>query len=1026
MERDNRIMQVETPIINSPFHEPKEHWQIGGPDGSKRVRNRRPAKYFYRVPETAGRRRRKRRHQDDGQELFEDVGAEAEVRDNDEHDYDFDVNDMRQRIKRWRKADYEGATETTRRLLRHWNGTDRAPYLFFCQIEAAETIIFLVEAPDEYRRGMGEVPRDKVDERQQVDPFTRYACKMATGTGKTTVMGMLAAWSILNSRSNPHDDRFTDTILVMCPSITIRNRLRELDPACGDGSIYWTRDLVPGDMRERMSEGEVMIANWHRLEVKECNTVNGEKSAVTKTGVKTPVRKDGEPTGEFKYLESDTAWMKRIRRELSGGGRGRSAKWMVFNDEAHHAYRRGDAYDSGAKAQDYSTESDAHNEKTATVWIDGLDRISRLLGGEEHGVSICVDMSATPFYLQCTGNDVGRPFPWIVSDFSLLDSIESGLVKIPQLPSRDSKSGGDGTAAYFNIWRHIQEQAEADGLGKRMTPESVMKYVTAPIKVLAEDWKEKQNTEWRRKTPPVFIVVCNSTKISKEIHQWISGARVEGDYLPPPSQFCNEPDKRDVTIRVDTAAFKEIESGEGKATSKLLRFTLDSIGKTEWPGGSPPADWVDFVNVHNATAAKDETGDIKPMDPSIPPGRDIKCIVSVSMLTEGWDANTVTHIAGLRPFGSQLLCEQVIGRALRRQSYDVDEKTGLFSEETATVFGVPFELVPFKTNVVKPKETPRDMNRIFSVQEKEDYRITAPNVMGFVPIGDFDVDVDWGSVPKQSFSDVREKTETTPLPSGYGGEGDVMSLEEVRRNYRRQQVAFILAKNVCDRFMALEKNSDGHITVEALFPKVLPHAIRYLDEKIILDETEDVRDIVIYASEMGKAAHALTSAMRQGGDGAKEMARIPAKRDRTISTDGVDFPSPRRMRDAKRCHLNAMLIDSNLEADAGMELDTHPGVKRWVKNDPRGLGLLVPYWNIKGSKSEYTPDFVVVTDRGINVIVETKGIEDNPARYKQKAAERWVRAVTNAKSHGQWEYIMVKSVGELRKGLDRFCEARSK
>ena len=177
---------------------------------------------------------------------------------------------------------------------------------------------------------------------------------------------------------------------------------------------------------------------------------------------------------------------------------------------------------------------------------------------------------------------------------------------------------------------------------------------------------------------------------------------------------------------------------------------------------------------------------------------------------------------------------------------------------------------------------------------------------------------------------------------------------------------------------------------------------------------------------MGKAAHALTSAMRQGGDGAMEMARIPAKRNMTISTDEINFRSPRRMRDAKRCHLNAMLIDSNLEADAGMELDTHPGVKRWVKNDEKGLGLLIPYWNIKGSKSVYMPDFVVVTNRDINVIVEMKGIEDNPARYKEKAGERWARAVTNTKSQGQWEYIMVKSVGELRKRIDRFCEAQGR
>lgn len=1041
MARDgnDKVMQVEKPIINSPFDEPEKYWEISKFKEPTLVKRRRSAKYFYRVPETAGRRH-KRQRQDDGLELFDD--RHAVVRNSDEHDYDFDINDMRRRVKKWREgalsdgARYEGATPITRALLRHWWSHERRQRLFFCQLEAAETIIFLKEAPKKYRKGMDEVPRDIVDERQEVDPFIRYACKMATGTGKTTVMGMLSAWSILNSRNNPRDKRFSDTVLVMCSSITIRNRLRELDPANGDGSIYWTRDLVPRDMRPRMAEGEVMIANWHKLEVRECNEVNGTKSSVTKTGVRTPIIKNGKPTGDFKYLESDAAWMKRIRREISKGGRGRSSHWLVFNDEAHHAYRRGDAYDDAkkTKVKDYSTESDAHNERTATVWIDGLDRIDQLLGGGDggHGISMCVDLSATPFYLQCTGNDVGRPFPWIVSDFSLLDSIESGLVKIPQLPSRDSR-GGDGEddrAAYFNIWRHIQKQAETDDLGKRMTPDIVMNYAAAPINVLAEDWKNKFETEWDRPTPPVFIVVCNNTKIATDIHQWISGEPTEGANAVPPAQFRNTPGNK-VTIRVDTAMFKEIESGGGKADAKLLRFTLDSIGKTEWPGGNPPADWAAFVEEHNAKVANDNTGEMKLMDVAIPPGRDIRCIVSVSMLTEGWDANNVTHIVGLRPFGSQLLCEQVIGRALRRQSYAIDDDK-LLSEETATVFGVPFELVPFKTNVVKPKDSNREMNRIHTVDSKNEFRIAVPNVLGYAPAGNSGIHVDWDQVPEQKLVGLNE-VQVKQLTAIDGrdlihgaGKTENLDPENVRRHFRKQQIAFILGKKVCDRYLELSGDDDNPIPLHALFREVLPHAIRYMDERIIAEKDGDVRDIAVDSNEMSKAVHALCNALRSGAEETLEVARVPLKQDREISTDNVDFPSARKARVAKKCHLNAMLIHSELEGDAGKVMDLHPGVKRWVKNDVKGLGLLIPYWNRKGLKSEYEPDFVVVTDKGVNVIVEMKGVEDDPARIKAKAAERWVAAVNNTGEHGEWAYIMVKLLGELRAELDGFCEAQSK
>ena len=1014
---NDKVMQVDQPILNSPFAEPMSYWKIERNKTPRKVEGkRRPAKYYYRVPETGARRKRKDR--DDSDDLF---------RADKEHDYDFDVNEMRKRVAKWRKSDYKGATRTTKDLLRYWASEERIQRLFFCQLEAAETIIFLKEAPREFRTGMEPVPKDDLGGKLETNPFIRYACKMATGTGKTTVMGMLAAWSIINSREAPRDQRFSDTVLVVCPSVTIRNRLRELDPASGEGSIYRTRDLVPLFMRPRLEEGEVMIANWHKLDLKECNDVNGVKSKAVRRGEETLVYdKNGIPTDDFKYIESDAAWMKRVRRELSGGSKGNSSNWLVFNDEAHHAYRRGDA--GTKKAKDYSTELDSHNERGATIWIEGLDRINRLMGGKNDGINMCVDLSATPFYLSCTGNDVGTPFPWVVSDFSLLDSIESGLVKIPQLPSKDSgpSMDDDGKAAYFNIWRFVQWRMEKEKLGKSMTPENVMNFAAAPIRQLAADWEAKR-ADWKKETPPVFIVVCENTKIAAELHNWISGGPTKGAYSPPPECFRNT-DKEIATIRVDTAAFKEIESGGGKDEAKILRFTMDTIGKEQWSGNRPPAEWESLVERQKTKAANDETGATKPIgDASIPPGRDIKCIVSVGMLTEGWDANNVTHIIGLRPFGSQLLCEQVIGRALRRQSYAIGED-GLLAEETATVYGVPFELVPFKSNLVKPVDTHRDMNRLYADDAKKKYRIQVPRVMGFAADGNHEVEVAWDQVPEQDFEglhkvEVKQLTAEDGGDLAYGaGKTEEHDPGRIRNKFRKQQLAFVIAQKVCDRYLDPTLIGDEDlISRHKLFGKVLPHAIRYLDEKVKLEEGQDIRDLGATSDEMNKAVHALYNALRKGG-GSTERARIPSSRNEQLTTDGVDYSTPKKLLPADKCHLNAMVIDSKLEGDAGKNLDMHPGVVKWVKNTDKGLGLRIPYWNHMDLRSEYEPDFVVVTDRGINVIVEMKGREDDFARIKAKAAERWVNAVNNHGGHGRWEYIMVQFLGDLRAGLDNLCE----
>lgn len=1017
--REAPITEVPEPIINSPFVEPVRHWQVKFGEEPVLAQGRRPAYYYYRVPEGAGTGRRNRRQGDMLSET--DVGEREELG---------QVNLIRQKLAAWRQGEltgqpYDGISRATRELIELWRSTDRRQRLFFAQIEAAETIIFLTEAAPIYRKGIVRVPRDEPGPEAKEEgyrAFGRYACKMATGTGKTTIMGMLAAWSILNRVATPTDDRFSDTVLIVCPNVTIRERLQELDPLLGDLSLYRTRQLVPPQRMEELRRGEVMIANWHRLAKQEANSVGGVSAPVVKAGE--PVEKviqTGKNKGqvEVRYLESDKAWFKRIRREL-GSGRGRSPHWLVFNDEAHHAYRRGDTESDKDKI---SLEDDSatakKNAREATIWIEGLDRINKLTNGRSNGIKLCLDVSATPFYIQGSGNEVGRPFPWIVSDFGLLDAIESGLVKVPELPTADVAGGEE--AAYFNIWRWVEEKAREDGHGNRMNPQIVMTYASTPINLLAADWHkhfQKWHTQLREQqrypVPPVFIVVCRDTKIAKEAYNWL--AHNEGGYGQAPGFFRNEP-RNEVTVRVDSKVAEEVESGSGSDEVRRMRFILDTIGKAEWLDGKVPEEWSELVRKHNAEIAEDDGDDADAgawIDERIPPGRDIRCIISVAMLTEGWDANTVTHIVGLRPFGSQLLCEQVIGRALRRQSYVIDEDTGLLAEETAKVFGVPFELVPFKTRAVGPPKEPPEIHHVYSVPERAEYRIDFPIITGYQEIDRMDIDVDWSQVSQVTIDPLKlpDNVELGRMvaPEGSlvayaaGGKGH-LSLADWRRSWREQQVAFVLAREVCRQWVA-ERGAES-VPLAALFPKVLTASLYFLREKLILKGAEcrpcDVLASGVYTQA---AVGSLTNALQNGTQEKKGLLPvIPHGASGIGSTLYVDFSTPKPVRSVTKCHLNLMVADTKKwEQSTGYLLDHHPGVRRWVKIDR--LDFKIPYWK-SNIAHRYEPDFIAELDTRMKLIVETKGQYDDDADLKAKAAQKWVQAVNLDGRFGVWHYVVV-------------------
>lgn len=1016
---------VENPILNSAYEEPRFHWRITKGQQPEKLTGRRPAGYFFQVPERAARGRRAEPKQG---EMFDSdsPGSWEELQ---------VPNQIRERLKLWRQREYQGATELTQELLRLWHAEEnRAQRLFYAQREAAKAVIFMVEGPKDLLQGLpeligldqpGPAARDK-----GFRAFIRYALKMATGTGKTTVMGMLAAWSILNRLRRPDDERFCDTVLIVCPNVTIRDRLQELNPTLGAQSLYATRQLVTPHLLGELSRGDVIVANWHRLALRELRDVNGTSARVVKRGV--PVTRtvtrtiDGEKieTQETLYLESDRAFVNRFLKDRKG----RCPSILVFNDEAHHAYRRGAAEaDKEAEEMVLDKEMAERNEREATVWIEGLDRINKVLGGRgRNGIRLCVDLSATPFYIQGSGNVVGKPFPWIISDFGLWDAIEAGMVKVPMLPSADP-SGGE-RSQYFNIWRWVQAQLEKEGITGEPSASDIMRFAPAPIRILADSWQAKKD-EWAREylnrirknpAPPVFIIVCRDTALAKEVYSWL--AEGEDKHGAAPACFRNAPGKP-VTVRIDSKVAEEIEAGSGNDEVRRLRFVLETIGKTEWPGGMIPPEYAAIVAKHNAKAAEDDSG-LTLIDPSIPPGRDIRCIVSVAMLSEGWDATTVTHVIGLRPFGSQLLCEQVMGRALRRTHYSEDDRTRLLIGEEAEILGVPFQLVPFKVGTSRGTITEREVYEIFAVPEKAAFEISVPVVEGYDDPGYVGVKIDWERVPNLDLDpmEVPDSVLVRPmvnpdeslLPFGPGAP-DILDLAAWRKDTREQQVAFQLATAATQR--VLSEHGDS-VPPHRLFPRLLSYARLMLCTKVSLKGHSQLVDIAFnpyFDRALEALCGALSTVSRDRGE--TERPRIAPGAAGMRSTAAVEFVTTRKVwNEVSKCHLNRCAMDTKQwEQSAAYCLEIHPGVAAWVKNDH--VGLFIPYRKA-GRPHYYVPDYIVRLADGRMLIIETKG-ELGDAKIKQAAALRWVAAVNRERRYGEWDYHLVIDPVDVLPLLDK-------
>ena len=1000
----------ERPVLNSPYEYPARHWELdeSGQPTNRVADRRRRFSFVTPIPKP------KKRKGNQGEMVFDAKAASLSTGD---QQYDLiEIDSVRREVDRWRalpEAEWRVTPETAR-LLRHWRGHRFAEFRpFFCQVEAVETAIWLTEVAP----ALGASVRRFLDRLAAVNAeanpdLPRLALKLATGAGKTTVMAMLIAWQTVNAARRPNSRRFTRGFLVTTPGITIRDRLRVLQPNDPD-SWYRGRALVPADMLGALERAKIVITNFHAFKPRETMAVSkGGRALLQGRGARNPELRSSETEGQM---------LRRVMPELMG-----MRNVMALNDEAHHCYREkpGEIDEEGDLKGEDRKEAEK-NREAARLWISGLEAVGRALG-----LARVVDLSATPFFLRGSGYAEGTLFPWTVSDFSLMDAIECGIVKLPRVPVADNIPGED-MPKFRNLWDHIGRKMPRKGRGKggSLDPLSIPVELQTALQALYGHYARTFEA-WREAgigVPPCFIVVCNNTATSKLVYDYVSGfsrenadgstTLVEGRLrLFRNFDKYGNPLPRPRTLLIDS---EQLDSGEAldsgfraAAADEIDRFRREIVARTGDRRQAETLSDQDLLREAMNTVGK--AGRL---------GGETRCVVSVSMLTEGWDANTVTHVLGVRAFGTQLLCEQVVGRALRRQSYDLNED-GLLDAEYADVLGIPFDFTA--KPVVVPPPKPRETVQVRAVTPDRDAcEIRFPHVAGYRV-----------ELPEERLEAAFDDDSTLVLtpdlvgPSvtrnqGILGEGVTLSLEHLE-GMRRSTLLYHLTT----RLLETKWRDPGGGLKLHLFGQLKRITRRWLDDHLHCKGGTYPAQLA-YQELADMACERITRGIVARHMGDKPIAAVLDPYNPAGSTRHVLFATSKKTRwktAPSRCHVNWAVCDSDWEAEFCRAAEAHPRVLAYVKN--QGLGFEVPYRS--GSESRtYVPDFVVLVDDGrgaddpLHLVVEIKGWRGEDAKDKKAAMETfWVPGVNRIGAYGRWAFAEFGDVYEMEEDFRSLVKAR--
>ncbi len=982
------------PILNSPYEYPARHWELdkdGQPTQAIIVR-RRPAEFITPIPKP------KKRSAKQGElVLTDDDGLSSER----QQYHSAIINELRAHIDQWRKLPQNlwQVTPETARLLHHWRHHDfQSVRPFFCQVEAVETAIWLTEVAPNTKAGKRFIDHLSSSNKEANPELSRLALKLATGAGKTTVMAMLIAWQTVNAVRRPGSKNFTRGFLIVAPGLTIRDRLRVLQPNDPE-SYYSHRELVPADMVEDIQKAKLVITNYHAFKLRERIEISAGGRALLK----------GRTGDDLQTTETEGQMIQRVMPDLMG-----MKNIMVLNDEAHHCYREKPSDDDDEQLKGDDRKEAEKNNEAARLWISGLEAVNRKLA-----ISRVIDLSATPFFLRGSGYAEGTLFHWTMSDFSLMDAIECGIVKLPRVPIADNIPGGE-MPMFRNLWEHIRQKMPKKGRGKAeaLNPLDLPPQLQTALDALYGHY-EKTFDLWQQKrisVPPCFIVVCNNTSASKLVYDYISGfqrdnedgsTQLEYGRLP---LFRNHDDHgnplpRPRTLLIDS---EQLESGEAlddnfrsMAADEIDRFRKEIIERT--------GDVVQAQNLTDQDLLREVMNTVGKPDRL---GAEIRCVVSVSMLTEGWDANTVTHVLGVRAFGTQLLCEQVIGRALRRQSYDLNEEN-LFNVEYADVLGIPFDFTA--KPVVAPPQPPRETIQVKAMRPGRDaLEIRFPRVEGYRT-----------ELPEDRLTARFNKDSTLELTPDLVGAtqtknsgiiGEAVDLNLVHTgDVRPSQVAYELTSHL---LMTKFRDSDGQPMLH-LFGQLKRIVRQWLDNHLVCKGGTYPAQLK-YKTLADHAAGRIMAAVTSESVGKRPIKAVLDSYNPVGSTSHVRFNTSRELRwetDARRCHVNWVILDSDWEAEFCRVAESHPRVRAYVKN--HNLGLEVPY-RYGSETRKYLPDFIVMIEDGhgendlLHLIVEIKGYRREDAKDKRLTMDNyWIPGVNNLGTHGRWAFVEFCDVYEM-------------
>jgi type III restriction enzyme len=999
----------DQPILNSPYEYPPRHWELdsSGQPTQQILDKRRRAEFITPIPKP----KKRRAAAADQQGFVFDEGKGLSTKDQ-QYDPTSIINELRRHVDQWRiipNPNHWQVTPETVRLLQHWrhhkfNGVRP----FFCQVEAIETAIWLTEVAPNVKDGKKFIEHLANANNDANPELMRLALKLATGAGKTTVMAMLIAWQTINSVRRPTSKRFTRGFLIVAPGLTIRDRLRVLQPNDPD-SYYQSREIVPSDMLDDLDRAKIVITNYHAFKLR-------ERMELSKGGRLLLQGRGGE---ELNTLETEGQMLQRVMPDLMG-----LKNVMVLNDEAHHCYREKPNHDDEDDLTGEDKKEAEKNNEAARLWITGLEIVNRKLG-----LNKVIDLSATPFFLSGSGYAEGTLFPWTMSDFSLMDAIECGIVKLPRVPVADNIPGGD-MPKFRNLWEHIRKRMPKKGRGKgnALDPLSIPVELQTALEALYGHYEKTYNL-WEQsgiKVPPCFIVVCNNTSTSKLVYDYISGFQRENEDGSTTLEngrmalFRNFDEHgnaipRPRTLLIDS---EQLESGDAldenfrkMADDEIERFRREIIERT--------GDRLQAENLTDQELLREVMNTVGKRDRL---GESIRCVVSVSMLTEGWDTNTVTHVLGVRAFGTQLLCEQVIGRALRRQSYDLNEE-GLFNVEYADVLGIPFDFTA--KPVIAPPQPPRETIHVKAVRpDRDPLEIEFPRVAGYrveLPEERLTAEFNADSVMELN-PDIVGPSITQN--SGIIGESVDLSLAHLG-DMRRSTLLF----HVTQRLLYTKWRDPGEDAKLHLFGQLKRITKEWLDTCLVCTGGTYPAQLM-YQELADMACERITAGITRALVGERPIKAMLDAYNPSGSTMYVNFNTSKKDRwetDARRCHINWVILDSDWEGEFCRVAEAHPKVISYVKN--HNLGLEVPY-RYGSETRKYIPDFIVKVDDGngdddlLNLVVEIKGYRREDAKEKKNTMDvYWVPGVNNLKSYGRWAFAEFTEVYQIESDFEAKVES---